>query len=85
MCGDRQKVFKRAEFLAATLHRLHLVGHRGRVRIEWRLRSQPGMCAVSPFFVCSLSRLLHLCYQQARDLAPRLVTFLGGWGLGVFR
>lgn len=22
---------------------------------------------------------------QARDLAPRLVSFLGGWGLGVFR
>ncbi len=42
--GDRQKVFKRAEFLAATLHRLHLVGHRGCVRIEWGLRSQPGMC-----------------------------------------
>ena len=42
MRGDGQKVFKRAEFLAATLHRLRSIGHWCCVRIEWRLRPQPG-------------------------------------------
>lgn len=95
MRGNRQTIFKRAKLLAATLRWFHVVGHRCRLRIQWRLRPQSGMSRTLRFiclFFFNYPRFLFLFWLwlnvmifQARDLAPRLVSFLGGWGLGVFR
>lgn len=46
----------------------------------------PVLCVLAHFSsVHYIVTFAFVLYQQARDLAPRLVTFLGGWGLGVFR